>query len=104
MAICLEYQSVYSNRRESSVSLKYHLVAAVLLLGALVTRVTLKIHSTSVGYELAKERTINVELDMQRRELELERSLLLRPDNLTKAAYGLGLRPLDMAQAKKVRY
>ncbi len=104
MAICLEYQSVYACRRESTVFLKFHLLAALLLLAALVTRVTLKINGTQVGYALAQERSRTIELDMQRRELELQRSLMLRPDSLTRAARGLGLAPLNVAQAKKLRY
>ena len=104
MAICLEYQSVYSNRKVRTVSLKYNLIASVLLLAALVTRVTVKIHSTQLGYDLAHERQIAVDLDMQRRELELEKSVLLRPDNLQRAAQSLGLAPLEVSQAKKIRF
>ena len=103
MAICLEYQSVYSSRRESSASLRFHLVASVLLLAALVVRVTIKMQSTRIGYELARAQKESVELDMGRRELELQRSVLLRPDNLERAGRGLGLLPLNAEQARKVK-
>lgn len=104
MAICLEYQSVYSSRRESTSSLRFHLLAACLLLAALITRVTLKIQGTQLGYALAQERNRTIELDMERRELELKRSVLLRPDNLSRAAMTLGLQQLDVEKARKLRY
>ena len=104
MAVCLEYQSVYASRRESAVSLKFHVFAALLLLAALVTRVTLKIQATQVGYAIAHERARTVELDMERRELELERSVLLRPDSLIRAARKLGLEPLNVEQARRLKY
>jgi len=103
MAICLEYQSVYSSRKESSVSLKFHLIASFLLLAALVMRVTVKIQSTRTGYDLARAQRESVDLDMERRELELRRSILLRSDNLEKAARGLGLVPLNSEQARKLK-
>ena len=104
MAICLEYQSVLSSRKETSTSLKYHLAASLLLLGALVTRVTIKMETTKVGYELARERSREVELDMSRRELELARSVMYRPDNLSSAARALGLTNLNVDQARRIRY
>ena len=59
--------------------------------------------STRVGYDLARVQQEAIELDMARRELELERSVLLRSDNLERAGRGLGLLPLDALQAKKIR-
>jgi hypothetical protein len=46
----------------------------------------MKLEATDLGYQLARERSRMVELDMERRELELQRSILLRPDSLSAAA------------------
>jgi hypothetical protein len=46
----------------------------------------MKLEATDLGYQLARERSKTVELDMERRELELQRSVLLRPDSLSKSA------------------
>jgi hypothetical protein len=64
----------------------------------------MKVQATHLGYDLAKEQRIAVELDMERRELELQRSMLLRPSSLEKAARGLGLMPLNPSQARRLRY
>ena len=104
MAVCLEYQAVYKSRKGVSASLTFQLCAALLLLGALSARITFKIQTTKVGYQIAKERSRTLELDMQRRELELARSVLLRPDTLGKEAKRLGLRALDMGQMKRLTY
>lgn len=86
MAVCLQYQSVYVRREKRISAVKVQLVAACALLGVLGMRVWTKLQATDVGYQLAKERQRSVALDMERRELELQRSLLLRPDALAKAA------------------
>lgn len=103
MAVCLEYQAVYSRKANVAVSVRAQLIAAVLLLAALSSKVWIKIESTDIGYRLAKERQVTIDLDMQRRELELARSVLMRPDNLTKVAktrLGLGL--LRPEQARRI--
>ena len=104
MAICLEYQAVYCSKKARVASLRVQLLAAVVLLSVLVARVTLKIQGTHLGYALAREQKLAVELDMERRELQLQKSMLLRPDSLEKAARGLGLRALDPNQARRVGY
>lgn len=86
MAVCLQYQSVYVKREAAVVSLRVQVVAAVALLVVLGARVWVKLEATDVGYQLARERARTVELDMERRELELQRSVLLRPDSLTTSA------------------
>jgi hypothetical protein len=91
MAVCLEYQSVYRSRKRSAHSLRFPLIAAFLLIIALSCRITLKLQATEFGYQLAYERKRALELNMQHRELLLERSILLRPDNLSKKAAKLGL-------------
>jgi hypothetical protein len=86
MAVCLQYQSVYVKREAAVVSLRVQVAAAVALLLVLGARVWMKLEATDVGYQLASARSKTVELDMQRRELELQRSVLLRPDSLTISA------------------
>ena len=86
MAVCLNYQEVYVRRSSAIVSSRLHLLAALFLLVSLAAKVWIKLESTDLGYQLARERQKTVELDMQRRELELQLSVLMRPDNLSRAA------------------
>lgn len=105
MAVCLDSQSVYCRRDKIVISVRLQLLAATLLLIALVVKIWVKIETTDLGYQLAKERNKTVSLDMERRELELQLSVILRPDNLTKkASQTLGFVPLDANRARKVRY
>jgi hypothetical protein len=105
MAVCLEYQAVYSRRRAGAVSMRAQVLAAFLLLAALGCKVWLKVEATDLGYRLAKERERTVALDMERRELDLQRSVLLRADNLGRMAHErLGLGALNSKQAIKIRY
>lgn len=105
MAVCLDYQNVYSRRRSVVISGRLQVLTVAALLVALSGKVWLSTQSTSVGYELAREQSKAVELDMKRRELELELSVLMRPDTLTRAARkSLGLVPLHPAQARKMTY
>jgi hypothetical protein len=86
MAVCLQYQSVYVKREAAVVSLRVQVVTALALLLVLGARVWVKLQATDTGYQLARERSKTVELDMERRELELQRSILLRPDSLNSSA------------------
>jgi hypothetical protein len=86
MAVCLQYQSVYVRREAAVVSLRVQVAAAVALLVVLGAKVWVKLEATDVGYQLARERSRTVAFDMERRELELQRSVLLRPDSLTMSA------------------
>jgi len=63
----------------------------------------MKLEATDYGYQIARERQRTVSLDMERRELELQVSVLLRPDSLAKAAHekvGLELRVAPQAAAR----
>ena len=103
MAVCLDYQSVYAKREVVVISVRTQVVLALCLLALLGFNVWLKISITDVGYQLAKERQRTVDLDLSRRELELERSVLLRADHLEAAARRkLDLRPLNPSQARRV--
>lgn len=106
MSVCLDYQAVgYKLKKPIVVSFRFQLFAAVFLLSVLILRVWLRIESTNLGYILAAERQKTVELDMQRRELELHLSVMERADNLSKkAALVLGLKALNPNQARKISY
>lgn len=103
MAVCLDYQSVIPRRAEVAVSYRMHICAAVALLLALSVRIWVKLEITDLGYNLAQAQQQAVRLDMERRELELQRAILFRPAALALAAQTrLGLLPLNPAQAIKV--
>lgn len=105
MAVCLQYQSVYVKREASRVSGKVQLVGAVVLLAVLGIKVWAKLEATDLGYNLARERQKTVALDMERRELELQRSVLMRPDTLSRSARDkVGLSEHSLEQTLKVIY
>ena len=103
MAVCLDYQTIYYRRQPAFISVRWQILACLLLLTALAGKVWIRIESTDYGYRLAKERQRTVALDMERRELELQLSVLLRPDNLAaQAKKRLGLVALNPKQTWKV--
>ena len=103
MAICLEYQSVYCHKTSLVSTWTLTFFATLLLLFALSFKVWIKVESTSRGYELAKEQERAMQMDMQRRDLELQLSVLMRPDHLARRAHTvLGLNALNPRQAVKV--
>ncbi len=105
MAVCLDYQAVYYKRNEAAVSWKLQFFAGLLLLAALLCKVWIKVESVELGYHVAKERQKTVALDMERRELELQLSVLLRNDNLSSMAQKrLGLYSLNPRQARRIAY
>ena len=104
MAVCLDYQCVYVRKR-AYVPMRYQVATVLFLFVALSTKVWLKMSSTDLGYALARERSATIELDMQRRELELKRSILQRADSLQRMAEKrLGLFPLEARRARKISY
>ena len=86
MAVCLQYQSVYVRREAKAVSARTQFLAGMAILAVFGARVWAKLEVTDLGYQLAQARQQTVELDMERRELELQRSVLLRPDSLARSA------------------
>ncbi len=105
MAVALDYQAVYGRRNTIVISVRAQIIAATLLLAALVIKVFLVSESTRIGYILAEERRKTIQLDMQKQELEFERSVLLRGDNLKKVAEkNLKLMPLNPAKVRKIVY
>lgn len=105
MAVCLEYQSVYCDRRRSALNVRLHLVALFFLFASLAIRVWVKIETTQTGYLVARERERAMTLDMERRELELQHSVLLRTDSVRQMAKErLGLGAAESGQVKKIFY
>lgn len=103
MAVCLDYQSVYSPRKKLVISVPLQMSIAVLALLMLAVKVWIKIEIIDLGYKLAQEQELAIEYDMLRRDLDLQRSILLRPDNLAQMAHDrLGLEALDPKQARKL--
>ncbi|WKZ56634.1 MAG: hypothetical protein QY326_07855 [Bdellovibrionota bacterium] len=86
MAIALEYQTVYCPTHVRTQSLRWHVVAAVFLMLALASKIWVKLEITDLSYALSAEKTRAMGLDMERRELELQRSVLLREDRLARLA------------------
>jgi len=105
MSVCLDYQSVYQRRGAVRVSVRSQVIAALFLLVVLAFKVWVRIECTNLGYVVAKEKQLTMNLDMERRELELQLSVLKRADTLAKKAHSkLGLVALDSRQAKKFTY
>jgi cell division protein FtsB len=105
MTVCLQYQSVYVKREVKASSTRMQLLAAVVLLGVFAVRVWAKLEATDIGYQVARQRQQMVKLDMERRELELQRSLLLRPDSLARSARDrVGLSDHSLDQTITVTY
>jgi len=103
MAVCLDYQAVYSAQKGILVSVPVQIGAAILLLMALSFKIWVKYETTGLGYQLAKERQATVAYDMERRELELHLSILKRPDRLAATAtQKLGLQPHSSSRFKRV--
>lgn len=93
MAVCVGYQNIYYPRVSTYSTLKLQIILAAVLLALLGGKVWVKLSCTDLGYELARERDRTMRLDMERRELELQRSVIMRPDLLAKRAQStLGLR------------
>ena len=80
-----------------------HVLTATALLLALSFRIWVKVEKTDLGYELARERNSTIALDMERRELELQLSVVKRPDHLRREAKRLNLQPLTPSQAVRLK-
>lgn len=103
MTVTTEYQPVYCRRDKIVITVRMQIIAASFLLAALLAKVWIKIETTDMGYRLARERQFRIDYDQERRELELQRSILLRADNLTqKASVRLKLGPLNPKQARRI--
>ena len=105
MAVCLDYRSVSNPRKRIVISVRLQVLTVLLLVFALVAKVWIQLSCTSLGYQLAHERERTLAMDMEKRELELQLSVLLRTNNLTKQASArLGLQRLRPEQARRLKY
>ena len=104
MSVWLQHQAVLGRREKVWWMWHFQVGAGLLLLIALVTRVWIRIETTDLGYDLGREHEKMVQLDMERRELELQLSVLTRKVNLARQAKDkLGLVPLQPNQAWKIQ-
>ena len=105
MAVALDFQPVYIQQPTFVSKWMTSIIACSLLLAVLCAKVWIKLDNIQLGYEIAQERDLTVTLDMERRDLELQKSILLRPDMLReRAKHELQLEELDMRFARKVKY
>lgn len=104
MAVCLDYQAVYCDRRRVGISLRMLLLSVLVLLGVLGCRVWLRTEITDLGYDLAILRKQSVRLEREQQELELQLSVLTRRDVLEREGRKrLALAPLHAGQLIRVR-
>jgi hypothetical protein len=102
MAVCLDYQSVYV-RQPLVFSVRIQLIVAIALLAVLVAKVWVRVECIDLGYQLAAEKDIALEHDLNRRELEFKLSVLKRPDNLAaRATDRLGFERIRPTQARRI--
>ena len=105
MEACLGFQSIYQCAVKEKSSLRTQIILGLLLFVALAVKVWIKLEVTDIGYKLAAETSTAIEFDMERRDLELQLSVIKRPDNLTRMAEErLGLKELNPEQARKIRF
>ncbi len=103
MAVCLEYQFVEAPRQSVLIPFRIQLLAVLFLALALAVKLWTKVETTNLGYEYSRLQREMVTLDMERRELTLQRSVLLRPDALARAAHSrLQLETLDPTRTRRV--
>jgi Cell division protein FtsL len=86
MAVCLEYQTIYLNREERKASVKWQITAALFLIIALVTKLTVRHQLTQAKYELGHEIEVTTRLERQKAALTVDYSVLSRPDRLRSSA------------------
>lgn len=76
------------------------MMAALCLFGVLALKVSLELRCTELSYILAHQQKRTVAYEMERRELDLQLSVLQRLDVLKDEAQKLGLKPLKAEQIK----
>lgn len=105
MTPTLSYQVVYAARCDVRPAIPMHLIGTIAIAIVLGFKVWLMTEITGVSYDISRVQDESIVLDSKRRELELKRSVLLRPDNLKgQASARLGLATLQPDQARRVGY
>jgi len=103
MSVAIALGSRRLHARALPMRIHFELIAALLLLAVLVFRIWIKIETTDLGYDLASQRKAAIELDMQRREMELALSILQKGDAIqSRADKELGLVPMEPRQARRM--
>jgi cell division protein FtsL len=98
------YQEIYLDRLVAVRPWSCTVILSFVLFAVLVFKVWVHMQARDLGYELAEARAISRDLDMQRREFELQRSVLVRPDYLASAAQNqLGMAALTSDRVRRVR-
>ena len=102
MVSVLKMQSLTVSGRDWLLHMRLYVLAISVFLLLLGFRIALRVEGYILGYRLADARQTTVELDMERRDLELQLSVLSRPDRLRRLAQDrLGLQD---AQPHQVYY
>jgi cell division protein FtsL len=101
VAVAIGSRRMYA--RNLPVRIHLELLAAIILFAVLVFRIWIKIETTDLGYALASHRKEAIELDMQRRELELALSILQKGETIqSRASKDLGMVPMESRQARRM--
>ena len=104
MSAVLNYQQVYIRpRRAFVVSFRVQCALIALLISFVSTKVYVQSEITQLGYRIGTERIRSRELEGTVRELQLARSVLLRPRTLqAEARARVGLVALLPTQARRI--
>lgn len=105
MGYSLDYQSVYRCRQVAVSNWLCSVITGLLLFVALSLKVGVSLKTTKMGYALAKEQNRTIELDMERRALELQRAVISNKMLLARRAQEeLGLVPFSPQRIVKLTY
>lgn len=95
MSFSLEAQTVYSEERNYFSEIILFVVFAALILAVYTFYLKIKVENTDLAYEIAAVKKHNTYLISQKKELELQKTFLMRPDYIQKKALALGYRPVQ---------
>ena len=98
MSVSLQYQTVYCPREKVVKPATWTFLSVLLLLLVLVFKIWVKVSIVDLGYEIALVKKNSEAVLMQIRELELQKSVLLRQDKIQSEAEKIGLEKLDPAR------
>lgn len=100
----LENQNVFIQEKARSSAISFPYITCVVLLSLLVARVWMKVETTRLGYRLGELREKHTALSLDRQELELQFSVVKKPNSLyTLAHERLGMVSPVKDQVLKIR-
>ena len=103
MATHIQYRAIAGVRTRVDIPVKVKIIGCAMLATILVAKVWVRMQITSEGYRLADAQSKTVDLDMQKRELELKLSIMKRRDYLlSEAQTRLGLREPKRSEVWKI--